>query len=275
MNISYVFSYLIVCFGVFTIYYGYKILSRRQKEKIEIRQFLLILLFSLFQFYIGLSSLNYYKIVINLFLNVALITVLYKDNFKKIFTTVLLLYIIEIFLEIIYSFLFLFLNFNSSSVTSIKTLIIRDLFSMLIVLNLILLLSFKKIKKIIKKFLYLILIKQAKIVEILLIIFYCFIIYIMIVYTVNISLDNYYTNLVSMIIIMCSIFISIKYKDQIIYIEEKQKIILDYMRKYEFLIDKYRINKHEMLNNLILLNSYKNKNSSEYKKLLKKMIKKH
>ena len=272
MDINYIFAYLCVCFGVFAIYYGYKILTKRQKEKIELNHILLILLFSLIQIYIGLSEFNEYKIFINLFLNVVFITTIYRDNFKNIFITVLLLYSVEILFELVYSFIFLIVNSNSYIITSINSLVIRNLFSILVVLNLILTLSIKSTKKFLNKILYLIIDKQAVIVRILLIIFYLFIIYIIIIYTININIKNYYNNLVSSIIILSCMTILIKYKNKIIDVEENQKIILEYMKKYEFLIDKYRINKHEMLNNLVLLNSYEDKNSIEFKKLLKELI---
>ena len=44
------------------------------------------------------------------------------------------------------------------------------------------------------------------------------------------------------------------------------------MKSYEISIDKYRIYKHEILNNLITLSTYKNKNSKEFAKQLNKLI---
>ena len=151
----------------------------------------------------------------NLFLNVVFITTIYRDNFKNIFITVLLLYSVEILFELVYSFIFLIVNSNSYIITSINSLVIRNLFSILVVLNLILTLSIKSTKKFLNKILYLIIDKQAVIVRILLIIFYLFIIYIIIIYTININIKNYYNNLVSSIIILSCMTILIKYKNKI------------------------------------------------------------
>jgi two-component system sensor histidine kinase AgrC len=49
---------------------------------------------------------------------------------------------------------------------------------------------------------------------------------------------------------------------------DKQEILLDFMKEYEMIIDKERIDRHEMVNNLLVLKSIKNKNSKNYNKLL-------
>ncbi len=48
--------------------------------------------------------------------------------------------------------------------------------------------------------------------------------------------------------------------------------LLSFISKYEKIIDENRINKHEMLNNLIILKSFKNKNTKEYNKVLDDLI---
>ena len=53
---------------------------------------------------------------------------------------------------------------------------------------------------------------------------------------------------------------------------EREKTLLQFITKYEHLLDKERINHHEMLNNLIILNSFKNKNTKAYNKILEELI---
>ena len=45
------------------------------------------------------------------------------------------------------------------------------------------------------------------------------------------------------------------------------------MSKYEKIIDEERINRHEMLNNLLMLKSFKNKNSKKYDDTINEIIK--
>ena len=49
---------------------------------------------------------------------------------------------------------------------------------------------------------------------------------------------------------------------------DKQQILLDFMKEYEMIIDKERIDRHEMVNNLLVLKSIRNKNSKQYNKTL-------
>ena len=60
------------------------------------------------------------------------------------------------------------------------------------------------------------------------------------------------------------------------YLAQKEKqekdTLLEFISKYEKIIDENRINKHEMLNNLIILRSFKDKNTEEYNKVLDDLI---
>ena len=86
------------------------------------------------------------------------------------------------------------------------------------------------------------------------------------------SLMSYIVGLLLVVLIFI-VFISylndeFKIKNEI----EKVDILLDNISNYERIIDDNRINSHEMLNNLLLLKSYKNKNSKKFEKLLDDLI---
>ena len=53
---------------------------------------------------------------------------------------------------------------------------------------------------------------------------------------------------------------------------EKSEQLLNFMSKYEKIIDEGRINKHEMLNNLLFLKSIEDKNSKEFNETLNDLI---
>lgn len=53
---------------------------------------------------------------------------------------------------------------------------------------------------------------------------------------------------------------------------EEQKSLLAVLNEYEALLEGDRINRHEMLNNLVVLKSQKDKNSKKYEELLSEMI---
>ena len=54
--------------------------------------------------------------------------------------------------------------------------------------------------------------------------------------------------------------------------EKEQEALLKLMNEYETLLEIDKENRHEMLNNLVVLKSYKNKSSKEYEKILENMI---
>ena len=78
---------------------------------------------------------------------------------------------------------------------------------------------------------------------------------------------------VLLVILIFIIFVSylndeFKIKNEI----EKVNILLDNISNYEKIIDDNRINSHEMLNNLLLIKSFNNRNSKKFEKLLDDLI---
>ncbi len=89
---------------------------------------------------------------------------------------------------------------------------------------------------------------------------------------IAISFSSYITDLILLILFLILIVIAF-YNDQKAKKEiENTKILLDFMAQYEKKIDEDRINRHEMLNNLLILKSYKDKNSEKYNNTLNDII---
>lgn len=275
MHIEYLLSYFVVFMGILIFFLSYNRLTNKFNNKIKFKHILIILLFSLIQLYMGLSNYNNYKVFINLLLNIVMVYIIYKDNLKIISLAMIFIYIIEISLEIAYSFIFVILGFNTYTITSLNGLIIRNLFSIIVYFNLLIIMYNCKVNKFLQKIIDLILIKKAKVIKILFVTLYSFIIYIILILTIENNFTNYYVNLISIVLILSCVSIVVIYKNKIEDQEEHKKVILHYITKYELLIEKYKINKHEMLNNLILLNSYKDKNSKKYQKLINEIIKEY
>ncbi len=275
MYIEYLLSYFVVFMGILIFFLSYNRLTNKFNNKIKFKHILIILLFSLIQLYMGLSNYNNYKVFINLFLNIVMVYIIYKDNLKIISLAMIFIYIIEISLEIAYSFIFVILGFNTYTITSLNGLIIRNLFSIIVYFNLLIIMYNCKVNKFLQKIINLILIKKAKVIKILFVTLYSFIIYVILILTIENNFTNYYVNLISIVLILSCVSIVVIYKNKIEDEEEHKKVILHYITKYELLIEKYKINKHEMLNNLILLNSYKDKNSKKYQKLINEIIKEY
>lgn len=71
------------------------------------------------------------------------------------------------------------------------------------------------------------------------------------------------------LVLLISEFFKIKTKD------EEQKQLLKIMGDYEIILDKTRENRHEMINNLLVLKGEKNKNSRRYNDILDELIKQY
>lgn len=54
--------------------------------------------------------------------------------------------------------------------------------------------------------------------------------------------------------------------------KQEKETLLEFISEYEKIIDENRINKHEMLNNLIILRNFEDKNTEEYNKVLDDLI---
>ena len=54
--------------------------------------------------------------------------------------------------------------------------------------------------------------------------------------------------------------------------KQEKETLLEFISEYKKIIDENRINKHEMLNNLIILRSFEDKNTEEYNKVLDDLI---
>ena len=72
-----------------------------------------------------------------------------------------------------------------------------------------------------------------------------------------------------LLVLLISEFFKIKTKD------EEQKQLLKIMGDYEIILDKTRENRHEMINNLLVLKGEKNKNSRRYNDMLDELIKQY
>ena len=91
---------------------------------------------------------------------------------------------------------------------------------------------------------------------------------------IELSKNNYvYLLLIFLTIIFASILSFALFKNYKANKESDEKeTLLEFISEYEKIIDENRVNKHEMLNNLIILKSFKNKNSKEYNKVLDDLI---
>lgn len=261
---------LITIASSITVLFGlecYSKLSTDKLLKLNIRNIIILLLAGIIITINTYTNGGFIRIVMNF--TILLFSCLYtfKDNFTKSLFYTLYVYAIMFFYEIVLS-IFVNLFFNDLSVFD-KNVLFKSLFSILSMSLSLMTCYIKKVRsfynKISLKFNNLILI---------LVFSFAFLIFILIDVKYSLSFSNsvYIINCIIMtsviILMILNVFNHIKVEKEM----DKTETILSFMSKYEKIIDEDRINKHEMLNNLLALKSFKHKNSKEYEELLDDLI---
>ena len=88
----------------------------------------------------------------------------------------------------------------------------------------------------------------------------------------SISSTTYIGNLILLISFLILIVIIYRKERKVEKEVENTRVLLDFMAQYEKKIDEDRINRHEMLNNLLILKSYKDKNTKKFNDTLDDFI---
>lgn len=242
-----------------------------QKLKYNIKNILLILLQGLI-FIINTYYLSNIGMLNNIIINVITLTLtyywIYNDNLSEAFIRGIVMYIIIVLYEIIFSLFVTLLNVFSVSAFN-KSILIKTVFSALILLSTYATLSIKAINRVCDK---IVTRSSNKVPKILLIMGIIFVVVIDMKYIVTFERKVYFINIILGLCFVgvVSICVYANYKSM----KEMDKIdtLLDFMAKYEKAIDKDRINRHEMLNNLLLLRSFKNRNSKEFEETINDLI---
>lgn len=242
-----------------------------QKLKYNIKNILLILLQGLI-FIINTYYLSNIGMLNNIIINVITLTLtyywIYNDNLSETFMRGITMYIVIVLYELLFSLFLTLLNVFSVN-TFNSSMLMKTIFSLLILVSTYLTLSIKTVNKICDKIATK---SNDKVTKTLLIIGILFLVFIDIKYASSMKNYNYFTNIFLTIsfIIVVSICVYTNYKSM----QEINKIdtLLEFIAKYEKAIDKDRINRHEMLNNLLLLRSFKNRNSKEFEETINDLI---
>ena len=192
--------------------------------------------------------------------------ILYKQNlYKNIFNT-MLVYLIMLVFEILLSIIIInVFKFNLESFNTNSFM--KALFSTVDGLLAYLVCSIKQVKYVINK------IQNKSIVvnSFLPVSIICLII----LDAKYIFLESdviFIENIIIISVLLYILFYAIITDQKLTQENEKIEILLNYMSKYEKIIDDNRAYKHELLNNLLVLKSYKNKNSNEFNDFLDELI---
>lgn len=207
-------------------------------------------------------------------ISVVLLTIMYKiifnDNIKETLVKSLICYIILVLIETLIAIVAMLSNVES--LTSFNSsVLLKVVFSLTELFLTIKLITNKKcnshFNKIIRDT------NNDAVINVFLIISAITMIILVSKYEKSFNTTTYFTNLILILIFTGLMFISVRNNIKAKKESEKIETLLNFMSKYERIIDEERINRHEMLNNLLMLKSFKNKNSKKYDDTINDIIK--
>lgn len=247
----------------------YKELSDKE-FKIDIKNLLIFFIFG-FLFIVNnyLINIGITKIIIS----IAMLTIMYRmifgDSFKDTLVKCTICYAILVLVEIILSVAAILLNVTSVSEFN-ESIILKMVFSILELSITILIIRNKKCNELLNK-----VITESnkdKVVGIFLIFTAATVIILVSKYQYSFSKSTYLANIALILIFTGLMYMSVKNNIKAKRESNKTETLLKYMTKYEQIIDEERMNRHETLNNLLLLKSIKDKNSVDFDVSMKDII---
>lgn len=246
----------------------YKELSDKE-FKIDIK---ILLIFFVFGF---LFIVNNYLInigITKIIISIAMLTIMYKmlfrDSFKDTLVKCTICYGI-VLVEIILSVAAILLNVTSVSEFN-ESIILKMVFSILELSITILIIRNKKCNELLNRVMAES--NKDKVVSIFLIFTAATVIILVSKYQYSFSKSTYLANIALILIFTGLMYMSVKNNIKAKRESNKTETLLKYMTKYEQIIDEERMNRHETLNNLLLLKSIKDKNSVDFDVSMKDII---
>lgn len=254
---------------VFTNCYGK--ISNKKFDLKNLKNILLLLVYTMSAYLLNLYVPLSFR-WISIFITMIIFNKIFysEENFISIFKTIII-YFIMMMLDFLLSILIT----QIPTLTNLMTMNIslsKSLVSILISILLIILFNLNVFTKIISKFCNYININKKS--------FYLF--FAIFTFVSFFVLEYYHREtatlksfiissiLIAFFLLLCIILLYQYFKNK--NSEEEQQTLLNLMNEYETILDNDRINRHEMLNNLVVLKSYPKKNTKEYEKVLDDII---
>lgn len=247
----------------------YKELSDKE-FKIDIKNLLIFFIFG-FLFIVNnyLINIGITKIIISIAMLAIMYKMIFGDSFKDTLVKCTICYAILVLVEIILSVAAILLNVTSVSEFN-ESIILKMVFSILELSITILIIRNKKCNELLNR-----VITESnkdKVVSIFLIFTAATVIILVSKYQYSFSKSTYLANIALILIFTGLMYMSVKNNIKAKRESNKTETLLKYMTKYEQIIDEERMNRHETLNNLLLLKSIKDKNSVDFDVSMKDII---
>ncbi|MDD6272387.1 MAG: GHKL domain-containing protein [bacterium] len=253
---------------VFMQFVLYSNLSEDKNLKLNIKNISLIIVCGIFVYLNTFFNNTYSRLIIS-FLTIWLVAIyIFKDSLLKSFLYMLCTYIIILVYEILFALTIVNLNITSSGFDN--NIIFKTAYSIIVMILGYFTVKNKRVKTFINKIVFKL--NNSKFMYLFLSIILIFVLTVDYANYKNFNIEIYFNTimlLVSMsLIIAFGIYNYLKANKEL----ERIEILLSFIEKYEKVIDEDRELRHEILNNLLILNSFEDKNTLEYEDVLNDLI---
>ena len=246
-------------------------LANCEKMEFHKKNIIIFIFISIFNILLNYFVYSKYKIILNFLSILVLFKLNFKDNLLNSVYKTIVIYCFLLVCDFLVSIILMFLPYSQNDYLTALN-IIRVLPTILVSILMYTLFKLKIVRNYIIKIFELINKKSNTLLFV--VIFFVFL-----TFLIATCLHAYrfiFQSFIAIFIILfsyiflCYVIIKeyIKNKNAL----EEQKSLLNIMNEYEIMLEKDRINRHEMLNNLLILHSFKNKSSKKYDDLLNSII---
>lgn len=228
-----------------------KILTNEKTNRILINLIWFIII-SLFLYINSVYNYTFSKFFVSFFIYVILNFLVFSLMSLKLIVSTFVFYLIGCFNEIIYTLIVI--NEFTDIQKFINNHTLKFLFTILVCLTtylIIMIIKRKYITKIRKNIIY----ENHKLILTLMTLSLFLMSSIIFKHLFSLTLTEYILNVIILIIIFIFGFLILVQYLKVKRAEEKEIILMEFMKEYEKIIDSDRINRHEMLNNLLIIKS--------------------
>ena len=270
LYVSYFACFLALFLNVEVMVYGYSVISDR-KFKLSVLNIITVAISAVLLLLLYIFINAQYKLLIIYFINFIVLIIIFKENIFDTFLKTLLLFLFLTLVDFFLSFIIMSLSFIRN-ISPSYVLLLSAIETVVLCIIMFLIFKIKRITIILRNFMINV-INRKHIISFFIILLLFVIFYIITYYHfVTASKTSLF---VSLFVLISFLFLTVIMLIQY-FKNEKGKIDQDALIKlisdYEAILENDRINRHEMLNNLVVLKSYPNKSSKKYDKILDNII---
>ena len=254
-----------ITFCIYVYIKSYSLIFGNKIQRIDYKTGIVLLITVVLAYYNTFYNYGFSKILISFIEIFVVLKITYKNSIKLCLLKSSIIYLICWIVEMILGLLMAYFFINKLQQFD-GNIIFKVLFSIFMMLIILLLCYTPFVQKTCNKLYNL----MTRVFNMTLLIAMTILILVLLTYYLIISTDIYSIGMIVLLIILLLSLIVISMV-QIIKTKmatDKQEVLLNFMKEYEMIIDKERIDRHEMVNNLLVLKSIKNKNTKQYDKIL-------